>query len=67
MNSHLAATEIAFDWAKLLDTLPALVVVVVVLFVIFCTILLPVFVFEIYRNTRRSRIAAEKMVALLRR
>ena len=63
----LAATEIAFDGAKLLDTLPALVVVVVVLFVIFCTILLPVFVFEIYRNTRRSRIAAEKMVALLRR
>lgn len=63
----LAATEIAFDWAKLLNALPGIVVVTVLAFAVFCTIFLPLFVFEIYRNTRRSRIANEKMVQLLLR
>lgn len=56
----LAATEISFDWSAL----PALAIVGVVGFLIFCTIFLPIFIFEIYRNTRRTRIASERMLAL---
>lgn len=57
----LAATEISFDWSAI----PALAIVGVVGFLLFCLVFLPVFVFCIYRDTRRTRIASERTVRLL--
>lgn len=57
----LAATEISFDWSAI----PALAIVGVVGFLIFCTIFLPIFVYEIRRDMRRTRIAMERLVQIM--